>query len=73
MKITTINKPMKRCTQWWGTGIDGDKNYEWFYEPRSRFAMREEEPNIPGSFTYIEPPDGARRIVVKAVRVAKAY
>jgi hypothetical protein len=24
---------MKRCTMWWGTAIEGEKNYEWFYEP----------------------------------------
>ena len=70
LKITTINKPMKGCTQWWGTAIEGEKNYDWFYEPRSRLCVREEE--RPGCFTNIEPPHGARRKVVKAVRAAKA-
>jgi hypothetical protein len=72
LKITTINKPMKRCTMWWGTAIDGNKNYEWFYTPRSRLRVREEEPRIPGCFMNIEPPHGARRKIVKAVRAAKA-
>src|ERR1700694_5760563 len=67
MKITSINKPMKR-----GTAIEGEKNYEWFYEPRSRLCVREEEPRIPGCFKNIEPPHGARRKIVKAVRAAKA-
>jgi hypothetical protein len=34
MKITSVNKPTKRCRQWWGTAINGDKSCEWFYEPR---------------------------------------
>ena len=72
MKITSINKPMKRSTMWWGTAIDGDKNYEWFYDPRRRLLVREEEPRIPGRFMNIDPPNGARRKVVKAVRAAKA-
>jgi hypothetical protein len=72
MKITSINKPMKRCTMWWGTAIEGEKNYEWFYTPRSRLCVREEEPRIPGCFMNIEPPHGARRKIVKTVRTAKA-
>jgi hypothetical protein len=72
MKITSINKPMKCCTQWWGTSIEGDKNYQWFYEPRSRLRVLEEESRIPGCFMSIEPPMAVRRIIVKAVRVAKA-
>ncbi len=71
MKITSINKPMKRCKQWWGTAIDGDKNYEWFYNPRSRLRVREEGPRIPGCFMNIEPPH-ARRKIMKAVQAAKA-
>jgi hypothetical protein len=70
MKITSINKPMNRCTMWWGTAIDGDKNYDWFYNPRSRLCLREEW--IPGSFVNIEPPHGARRKIINAVRAAKA-
>ena len=72
MKITTINKPMKRGTMWWGTAIEGEKNFDWFYVPRSRLCVREEEPGIPGCFMNIEPPHGAGRKVVKAVRAAKA-
>jgi len=71
MKITSINKPMKRCIMWWGTAIEGDKNYEWFYQPRSRFMIRKEEPGISGCFMNIDPPHGARRKIVKAVRAAK--
>jgi hypothetical protein len=72
MIITSINKPMKRRTMWWGTAVDGHKNYEWFYDPRSRLCVREEEPGIPGCFMNIELPRGARRKVLNAVRVAKA-
>jgi hypothetical protein len=71
MKVTSINKPMKRCTMWWGTAIDGDKNYEWFYNPRGRLCVREEESGIPGCFMNIEPAHGARRKIVRAVRAAK--
>jgi hypothetical protein len=63
---------MKCCTMWWGTAIEGLKNYEWFYNPRSRFCVREEEPGITGCFMNIEPPQGARRKIVNAVRAAKA-
>jgi hypothetical protein len=64
--------PMKRCTMWWGTAIDGNKNYEGFYEPRARLRVRKEEPRISGCFMNIDPPRGARRKIVKAVRTANA-
>jgi hypothetical protein len=70
MKITTIENA--GSGMWHGTAIDGDKNYEWFYQPRSRFMIRKEEPGIPGCFMNIEPPQDARRKVVRAVRAAKA-
>jgi hypothetical protein len=31
---------MKRSAVWCGTASAGDKNYEWFYEPRRRLDMR---------------------------------
>ncbi len=71
MKITAINKPMKRCTQWWGTAIDGDKNYEWFYQPRRWLHMREEDPGIPGCFMNVNPPPPAKQAVLTAIRAAK--
>jgi hypothetical protein len=71
MKITSINKPMERCTMWWGTARDGDGNYEWFYEPRRRPRMRKDEPRIPGCFMNIDLPAGAKRAILKAVRAAR--
>ena len=47
LKITTINKPMKRCAMWWGIAIDGDKNYEWFYEPDHGSAFEKKSRGFP--------------------------
>jgi len=62
---------MKRCTMWWGTAIYGDGNYEWFYEPRRRLRMRKEELQIPRCFMNIDPPAGAKRAILQAVRAAR--
>jgi hypothetical protein len=72
MKVTSINKLMKRCAQWWGTASSGDEKYEWFYEPRSYVQMRKEEPQIPGCFMNIDPPAGAKEAILKAVRGEQA-
>jgi hypothetical protein len=64
MQITSISKPMKRCTMWWGTASYDDGNYEWFYEPRRGLCMRKKEVRIRDCFMNIQPPEGARRTIV---------
>jgi hypothetical protein len=72
MKITSINKPMKRCTMWWGEATEGEKNYHWFFTPRRFLQLQVQDEVNPRCWMNIEPPDGARHIVLKAIRVAKA-
>jgi hypothetical protein len=72
MKITSANhEPEKYGPLWWGTAIDGDAKFEWFYTPRSRFDMRVEE--RPGMWVNIrDPRPGDKRAVLKAIKVSKA-
>ena len=70
MKITSINKPMKRCTQWWGTAMNGERNHLWFYEPRRRLRKHEQDNRNPHCWMNVEPPANARPIVLKAVGTA---
>jgi hypothetical protein len=71
MKITKIEKAAGSGL-WHGTAIVGGKNHTWFYRPRSFLHMAVQDEINPRCFMYIEPPDGARQIVLKAVRMAKA-
>jgi hypothetical protein len=71
MKITKIEKHTG-SGMWHGTATIGAKNYEWFYEPRRRFAAREQNDRNPRCWMYVEPPPGAKRAVLRAVRMAKA-
>jgi hypothetical protein len=72
IQVTAVRKPLKGCAQWSGAASNEVSNFEWFYEPRGRFAMRRQEPSSPNCWMYCEPPEGARRAVVKAVRAARA-
>jgi hypothetical protein len=72
MKITGIEKPLKLCTQWSGTASNGDANYQWYYTPGSRFSMLKQEPGMPRVWMQVDPPSGARRTVVRAIRATKA-
>jgi|SRR5580692_6223280 hypothetical protein len=68
MKITSANNG--KYGQWWGTAIDGDDKYQWFYTPRSRFAVRIEE--RPRMWSNIDnPPPSAKRAVLKAIRASR--
>jgi hypothetical protein len=62
---------MKRCTMWWGTASDHHGNYQWYYEPRSRLSMMKQEPLIPRCWMNIDPPLGAKRAILKAVRAVR--
>jgi hypothetical protein len=71
MQITSVEKPLPRCTLWSGTASDGKNRYEWFYEPRRWLHMRQQDPQMPRCWMYVDPPIAVRRLVVKAIR-AKA-
>jgi hypothetical protein len=71
-KITSINKPPQSDGQWWGDALNGDRKCHWFYMPRSHLHIQEEEPGIPRCFNNIDPPQGARRKIVAAVRSASS-
>jgi hypothetical protein len=70
LKITNINEPVKRCTQWWRIASAGTEKYQWFYEPRLWLHMRRQEPLISKWWMNIDPPHGARRAALKAIREA---
>ncbi|MDQ1387460.1 MAG: hypothetical protein QOF56_914 [Acidobacteriaceae bacterium] len=72
LQITSVEKPLPSCMLWSGTASEGNKKYEWFYEPRRWLHMRKQEPLMPRCWMDVEPPDGARRLVVKVIRAAKA-
>jgi hypothetical protein len=71
MQITSIERHAG-SGMWHGTAIVGGKNHTWFYRPRSFLRMAEQDEINPRCFMNIEPPDGARQIVLRAVRMAKA-
>jgi hypothetical protein len=71
MIITKISAPAKGTTVWYGTATGGGNNYEWFYEPRRRFSVRKQEPLMPQSWMYVDPPDGLKRAVLEAVRALR--
>jgi hypothetical protein len=71
MKITKIEKHTGSGI-WHGTAIVGGKNHTWFYQPRSFLHMAVQDEINPRCFMNLEPPDGARQVVLKAVRIAKA-
>jgi hypothetical protein len=53
---------------WSGTAVNGATQYEWFFIPRGRFAVRKEEAAMPGCFMYVDVPQNMRRAVQRAVR-----
>ena len=71
MKITRIDAPIKGRKVWSGTASDGGNNYEWFYGPRSNFAVRKQEPRMPKCWMDVDPPAGLKPAVLKAVRAAR--
>jgi hypothetical protein len=71
MKITRIDAPTKGGKVWSGAASDRGNNYEWFYGPRSRFAVRKQEPLMPKSWMYVDPPAGLKAAVLEAVRAAR--
>jgi hypothetical protein len=67
-KITTIKRPLKRGIMWSGTAVNDGKRCLWYYAPRFRLSIKEEEDGIPNCFMDIDPPTGARGKILNAVR-----
>jgi hypothetical protein len=74
MQITSIKKahPKPAAPIWSGTAVDGSKNYEWFYWPRCWLHVREQDKLVPQAWMNVDPPDGAKKAVLKAVRDAQS-
>jgi hypothetical protein len=70
MIITKISAPATG-TVWSGLATGGGNNFEWFYTPRRRFAVRKQEPLMPQSWMYVDPPDGLKAAVLEAVRALR--
>jgi hypothetical protein len=73
MIITKINAPALGTIVWSGMATGGGNNFEWFYTPRRRFAVRKQEPLMPQSWMYVDPPDGLKAAVLEAVRAVRQF
>lgn len=71
MKITSIEKD-QGSGQWYGSANDGEKNYLWYYSPRLRFSVQEKDKINPRAWMNVDPPTGAKKAVLKAVRKARS-
>lgn len=67
MKIIKIEK---HAGMWHGTASDSAGNFLWFYQPRGFLRFQKQDEQNPRCWMNIEPPDGARQIILKAVRSA---
>jgi hypothetical protein len=71
MMITGIERPPAGSTIWSGTAEQGSQKLQWFYWPRNWLHVREQDSINPKCWMNIEPPDGAKQAVLKAVREAR--
>jgi hypothetical protein len=56
---------------WHGTAMLDNKNLKWFYSPRRMFDVQEQDERNPRCWMNVDPPHGAKRAVLKAIRAAK--
>jgi hypothetical protein len=70
VKITGIEKPPPPpvAPVWSGTAEEAGKNLQWFYWPSNWLHIREQDDINPRCWMNVDPPAGARRAVLKAVR-----
>jgi hypothetical protein len=71
MKITHIEKHVG-SGMWHGTAVVSGKNHTWYFRPRSFLHMAVQDEINLRYFMNIDPPAGARQVVLKAIRTAKA-
>jgi hypothetical protein len=74
MKITRIDKPlpMPAAPVWSGAASDGSRNFLWYYWPRHWLNVQEQDEINPRCWMNIDPPAGAKKAVLKAVREARS-
>jgi hypothetical protein len=82
MKISSIKSPPEGCDLWSGMAIQDGARIQWFIElDGSSFHVREEDLGCRRidkngdqwyCFMDVEPPDGAKEAVLKAIREARS-
>ncbi|MDF0581274.1 hypothetical protein [Bradyrhizobium yuanmingense] len=70
MKITSVEKHVG-SGQWFGEAAHEGKRYKWYYQPRRRLNVHEQDKRNPYCWMVVEPPLGAREAVLRAIRAAK--
>jgi hypothetical protein len=73
MKITSVEKPDPGATIWSGRAKIGTRTLEWFYWPRHWLHVRKRDRRNPHCWMNIEPPQGAREAIQRAIRKAGLY
>ncbi|MEY9590576.1 hypothetical protein ABIA06_002867 [Bradyrhizobium yuanmingense] len=70
MLITSIERHTG-SGMWHGTAIHEGKRLMWYFRPRSWLHVHEQDKRNPDCWMNVEPPVGARQVVMRAVRTAK--
>jgi hypothetical protein len=68
MQVTSIETMGQVAS---GYAVAGAQKLEWFYRPGGFFRVREQQRDIPDCWMNIDPPVGARRAVLAALRAAR--
>ncbi|TYL91327.1 hypothetical protein FXB40_28925 [Bradyrhizobium rifense] len=72
MNITSIERHAG-SGMWHGTAVHEGRSLMWYYRPRSWLHVHEQDERNPKCWMNVDPPPGARHLVVHAVRAAKAH
>jgi hypothetical protein len=69
IEITAIEKPDPGAVVWSGSAkLSGRRALIWFYQPRHWLHVQEQDDRNPRCWMNIDPEDGWREQVVRAVR-----
>jgi len=68
MQITSIEHS---GSGWNGAASDDGKNYLWYYWSRRSLHFQEQDEINPRCWMNVDPPEGAKKAVLKAVRLAR--
>jgi hypothetical protein len=71
IEITTIKKPDQGSSIWSGKASIGKRRLMWFYSPRQWLHVQEQDHINPKCWMNIDPPEGARDAVLRAIRKVK--
>jgi hypothetical protein len=74
MKITGIEnpRPQPAAPIWSGTATNAGKNLLWYYWPRHWLHVQEQDEINPRCWMNVDPPAGAKKGVLRAVREARS-